>query len=251
MAASEFRNVPDRSIDWAAEYDQMAEPVVLLDHDFRIVEANTAAGQIAGLARQQLRGRRCYRVLGCGESPPGDCPHAAAMRGEKTRRSTVPLETLSSRCSATATPIFERNGETLGSLVVATLRRPAAVTRNARILLADDDPHVGAVTARLLQRLGYRVTLHADARRAWQCFRDDSDGFDLVMTDQTMPHLSGLELAEKILSVRPDLPVVLYTAYGGVLSKKRVDASGIRAVISKPASFSALAEIIGNVVAGE
>lgn len=43
MAASEFRNVADRTIDGAAEYDQMAEPVVLLDHDFRIVEANTAA----------------------------------------------------------------------------------------------------------------------------------------------------------------------------------------------------------------
>jgi hypothetical protein len=82
-----------------------------------------------------------------------------------------------------------------------------------RILVVDDEPSILKVTGSILKRHGYRVTAESDSRRALQRFKRDPGAFDLVLSDVTMPKLTGDRLAAKILAIRPEIPVVLCTGY--------------------------------------
>lgn len=81
------------------------------------------------------------------------------------------------------------------------------------ILLVDDEEHVIFGTERMLQKLGYRVISQTDPLVALQLFRSAPEQFDLIITDQAMPHMNGTELARELTRIRPDLPVILCTGY--------------------------------------
>ncbi len=112
------------------------------------------------------------------------------------------------------------------------------------ILLVDDEEQVVAVTGELLESLGYSVTPMTSAREALLLFLRSSHTFNLVLTDLTMPYMTGLELCRKVKEVRPDIPVVLFTGYLEEFSSEGASEAGINAFFMKPVSFKEMARII-------
>jgi CheY-like chemotaxis protein len=92
-------------------------------------------------------------------------------------------------------------------------RAPAAAGGGEHILIVDDEPAIVGLLKRMLESRGYRVTAFTSSEEALACFRNNPDHFDAVITDQTMPRMSGTELAHAVHELRPDTPVVLTTGY--------------------------------------
>ena len=110
---------------------------------------------------------------------------------------------------------------------------PVQVLRG-RVLLVEDQAMVGAFMSELLGGWGLAVTLCRDPVEAQRRVAAEPDAFDLVITDQTMPRLTGVELARQLLAVRPALPVLLYTGFDEGLDEAELKRLGLRAVLHKP-----------------
>ena len=117
-----------------------------------------------------------------------------------------------------------------------------------RILVVDDEPSVVKATSETLERLGYRVMTAASGAEAWKIFERVPHPFDLVITDEVMPGMSGIRLAQKILEVRPDLPIILFTGYSENVSSEEAKAAGIREFLIKPFPKHELAETVRKVL---
>jgi CheY-like chemotaxis protein/two-component sensor histidine kinase len=117
-------------------------------------------------------------------------------------------------------------------------------TGKERILLIDDEEIQVRTVQHMLERLGYRVMAKTRAPEALETFRTQPDAFDLVITDQTMPELTGVNLAREVFRVRPDMPVILYTGYSETLDEEEVRSIGIRDFALKPLTVRDLAERI-------
>ncbi len=115
---------------------------------------------------------------------------------------------------------------------------------NERILLVDDEEIVVRAEQTMLRHLGYRVTAARDPVEALKIFTADPDGFDLVITDQGMPRMSGDALAREILAARPQTAIVLCTGFNETLDADSVKAMGVRALLMKPFSIRELSETI-------
>jgi CheY-like chemotaxis protein len=102
------------------------------------------------------------------------------------------------------------------------------------VLLVDDEELLLDMGSRMLAGLGYRVTALQSPREALALFTQDPAAFDLVITDQTMPGLTGYELARRLLDLRPGLPVILCTGYSDLVTAESALAGGIRAFVLKP-----------------
>ena len=103
-----------------------------------------------------------------------------------------------------------------------------------RILLVDDEADIVGATQIILEMAGYAVSPFTDSREALAAFRGAPDTFDLVITDLTMPGVSGVELAQELLAIRPRLPILLCTGYGGALTGEKARLLGVREVMLKP-----------------
>jgi CheY-like chemotaxis protein len=132
------------------------------------------------------------------------------------------------------------------SKAVAAGSRECALTGKERILLVDDDPSVVEITAMMLERLGTRVTAFTDAGEALKAFEADPAAFDLVITDQIMPGMSGSALAEKILAIRNDMPVILCTGHEEHILEERAKGTDIREFVTKPIARAELAAAINR-----
>lgn len=117
----------------------------------------------------------------------------------------------------------------------------------ATVLLVDDEEMVARVTTIGLQKLGYRVIKHTDSRRALADFVETPSIIDVVITDQIMPHMSGVRLARKIHSIRPDCPVILMTGFRDSFNEQQALEAGISQIVLKPTSHRDLAELIEKV----
>jgi PAS domain S-box-containing protein len=104
------------------------------------------------------------------------------------------------------------------------------------LLLVDDEAALVRLWTVALTDLGYRVTAHTSSRAALETFRETPDAFDLVITDQTMPQLTGEALAQEILRLRPRLPIILCTGQAPVAPGARPRPLGVRATLIKPVS---------------
>jgi CheY-like chemotaxis protein len=113
-----------------------------------------------------------------------------------------------------------------------------------RILFVDDESFQADLARRLLESLGYRVVSVTDSLEALDIFRKGPDQFDLVITDMTMPHMTGEVLAREIWSLRPAMPIVLCTGYSEQIEKERALQMGFRDFAMKPIVIKDLARIL-------
>ena len=117
-----------------------------------------------------------------------------------------------------------------------------------RILFVDDEPALAELGKQVLESLGYQVQAHGDSREAWVRFASDPDAFDLVITDLTMPGMTGAQLAEKILALRPSIPVILTTGYSDIVTEREARELGVREYLLKPLNTGRLAEVVRRVL---
>ena len=117
-----------------------------------------------------------------------------------------------------------------------------------RILFVDDEEPVVEIWERSLTDLGYKVTALTDSLKAFELFQAAPESFDLVITDQTMPGMTGAELARKIMELRSDLPVILCTGFSEVMGPKEAKSLGIREFLMKPVYHQSMAEVIRKVL---
>ncbi|MBF0495029.1 MAG: PAS domain-containing protein [Deltaproteobacteria bacterium] len=119
---------------------------------------------------------------------------------------------------------------------------------SGNILLVDDEQMLVDMGSRMLKKLGYQVTTKTSALDALDLFRSRPQEFDLVITDYTMPGLTGIELAREILQVRPDIPVILCTGFNKKVTEETAKELGIKALIMKPLERRQLAKLIRSVL---
>ena len=112
--------------------------------------------------------------------------------------------------------------------------------RSGRVLFVDDETVLVEMGRRMLERLGYDVTAVSSSLKALDLFREGPDRFDLVITDQTMPYMTGAHLAREILAVRRDIPVILYTGFSEAISEEKAKSIGIREILMKPLTLNSL-----------
>ncbi len=112
------------------------------------------------------------------------------------------------------------------------------------ILYIDDEEGLVTLGTLLLERLGYKVTGHTDAAKALDEFRARPADFDAVVTDLSMPRMSGFDLARQLLAVRQDLPIVMASGYIRPEDQKAAEALGLRHLITKPASVDELGQAL-------
>lgn len=124
------------------------------------------------------------------------------------------------------------------------VRRERSGDGKKRVLLVDDEAMVLGSVQRALERLGFFVTAVRDGVDALDAFRKTPDDFDLIITDQTMPRMTGAELAEEAMRIRPDIPVILCTGFSEVISEQEAKEMGIRDLIMKPATTKDLSDSI-------
>jgi len=123
-------------------------------------------------------------------------------------------------------------------------------TGKGRVLFVDDEDILVRTVPPMLERLGYTVSAATGPLEALALFRDRPGDFDLVITDQTMPGMTGEVLAMEMLGVRPDIPIILSTGYSEAVREESIRAAGIRGFIMKPFSTGEIAEKIRGVLAG-
>jgi PAS domain S-box-containing protein len=117
-----------------------------------------------------------------------------------------------------------------------------------RILFIDDEKDLAAMGDEMLTGLGYRVTSKTGAREALALFRLDPYAFDLVITDQTMPEMTGVELAQEILAARADLPIIMCTGFSHLVDNETARAAGVTAFAMKPLTKKEMAMTIRTVL---
>lgn len=103
-----------------------------------------------------------------------------------------------------------------------------------RIMVVDDEPQLVALWTELLQSYGYEIVPFSSSLGAWESFRDEADRFDLVLLDQTMPGMTGAELAENILRERPDIPIIMATGFSESMTPETARRIGISDFVYKP-----------------
>jgi DNA-binding NtrC family response regulator len=115
---------------------------------------------------------------------------------------------------------------------------------NESILVVDDEHTVTAVVLKVLRRFGYTVTVINNPKKALDRFKTTPNAFDLLLTDLTMPELSGLRLAAEMRAIDNTLPVVLMTGYGTGITQETTRKYGISETISKPLDIETLTTVI-------
>ncbi len=127
---------------------------------------------------------------------------------------------------------------------------PESESGQERIFLVDDDAFLRNVQKRLLERQGYHVTLFANGREALDAFETDPHAVDLIISDQTMPKMSGMEMAKAMLCRRASLPIILTTGYSDMVQPEKVTDLGVREVLMKPVPKQTLLSAIRRHLSG-
>ncbi len=126
--------------------------------------------------------------------------------------------------------------------------RSVSTGKNEHILFVDDERSLVEMGTQLLKRIGYRVTSCSSSVDALDLFAGNADHFDLVITDMTMPNMTGTRLAEEIRKIRPDIPIILCTGFSHTLDFDNLERYGVEALIMKPFVKNQIAETIRDVL---
>lgn len=112
----------------------------------------------------------------------------------------------------------------------------------------DDEEEIVGMAKQMLERLGYTVESKTGSMEALEAFRAQPDVFDLVISDMTMPRLTGEMLGRKLMAIRPDIPIILCTGYNEMISEEKAKGMGIREFIMKPIVMRELAYSVRKVI---
>ncbi|MCP3888029.1 MAG: response regulator [Desulfobulbaceae bacterium] len=125
--------------------------------------------------------------------------------------------------------------------------KPTPVGRE-RILFIDDEEILAEMGKNMLERLGYHVTVRNSSIEALETFQNQPDLFDLVITDQTMPGMTGADIAGRMIQIKPDIPIILCTGYSTIISEEKAKSIGIKEFALKPLSKKDIAVLIKKVL---
>ena len=124
-------------------------------------------------------------------------------------------------------------------------------TGNEHILFIDDEDILIDLGKNMLKKLGYRVEILTQPLKALEIFRTQPDRFDLVISDMTMPNMTGDTLAMELMKIRPDIPVIICTGYSERMDDRRARELGIKGLIMKPFTIRSLSKTVRNVLDGK
>ncbi len=135
--------------------------------------------------------------------------------------------------------------------IVTIDNRSSAVTGFENILLVDDEVSVAKLEGQMLSRLGYQVVVKTDSQGALNAFRSDPDSFDLIISDMTMPGITGDQLSKKILSIKPNTPIIICTGFSEKINKEQAEIIGVKGFLMKPVVKSDMAKMVRKVLKKE
>lgn len=123
-----------------------------------------------------------------------------------------------------------------------------APTEQGRILFVDDEIQIIDFSTKMLEKLGYDVVPRTDSVEALEAFRANPMGFDAVITDMTMPNMTGMHFSREILKIRPDIPIIVCTGFSEKISPEIARKAGVRELLMKPVSLDDLAKTLQNIL---
>ena len=126
-------------------------------------------------------------------------------------------------------PVIQTRAETKKTRVISPVEMGTE-----QILFVDDEEQIARMLQQILEGLGYHVTARTSSVEALETFRAAPDKFDLVITDTTMPNMTGVELAKKLMEIRSDIPIIICTGFSEKISEDKAKAMGIRGFLMKP-----------------
>lgn len=117
-------------------------------------------------------------------------------------------------------------------------------------MIVDDEESVRNMEKDMLTGMGYKVKLFGSPLDALESFTDQPDSFDLLITDMTMPDMTGDKLAQKMMAIRPDLPAILCTGFSDLINEETAIAKGFKKYVTKPFIIDSFGRIVRNVLDG-
>jgi PAS domain S-box-containing protein len=140
-------------------------------------------------------------------------------------------------------PLMKKSDE-----VISTEKELTKLTGTERILLVDDEKSVVRLEKQMLERLGYNVSARSNSLEALETFNSNPDGYDLVISDMTMPNMTGDQLARKLMSIRPNIPIIICTGFSERLNKEQAESDKIKGFLMKPVVKSEMAQMVRKVL---
>jgi DNA-binding NtrC family response regulator len=126
----------------------------------------------------------------------------------------------------------------------------AIPTGSERILFVDDEEALVEAGEDTLAELGYDVTSLTNGKEALRLLKEDPSRFDLIITDVTMPEMTGLDLAGEALAIKPDMPIIMCTGHSHLVDAGKAKAAGVRAFAMKPLTKREIARTVRQVLDG-
>jgi two-component system cell cycle sensor histidine kinase/response regulator CckA len=144
-------------------------------------------------------------------------------------------------------PVTEGEADTLND----ESRIPVIRQRSGRVLIVDDEESIRATVAQMIQKLGLTLELAEDGRQAVELYRANSDSYDLILMDLTMPHMNGEQAYAEMRKINPNTPVILMSGFSKDRTSSRFIGKGLAGFLEKPFTFPTLAELLDKVLASE
>jgi CheY-like chemotaxis protein len=118
--------------------------------------------------------------------------------------------------------------------------------KNAHVFYVDDDEELSILVSRALRRMGYRVTAHSNSKKALEDFRTRPDAFDLVVTDISMPGLSGPDLVQEVRMLRPNIFTIMFSGYVRPEDHEAAERLKVNKLLYKPGSIAELSQALSE-----
>lgn len=147
-------------------------------------------------------------------------------------------------------------GTTVSILIPATQIAPQKIKQQIpdlprgteRILFVDDEKSLVDIVKEILERFGYDVDAHKSSLEALERFKENPESYDMIITDMSMPHMTGDQLIQHVFEIRPGIPVILCTGFNDDLSETKARSMGLRAVMNKPVNLRELVTGVRDVL---
>ncbi|MDM8537124.1 PAS domain S-box protein [Desulfobacterales bacterium HSG17] len=140
-------------------------------------------------------------------------------------------------------PLIEKPAKIIPSFDLKTIE-----TGIERILLVDDELPIVKLEKMMLERLGYNVTFRTSSIEALEAFKGNPTNYDLVVTDMTMPNMTGVKLTEELIAIKPDIPIIICTGFSDRLSAEKAKIIGAKGLLMKPVVKAELAKMVRMVL---